>query len=199
MKPLCDCFDEIDPAFLEEVDTNTGISEWHPLYTVCLGELVETGVFDWSRPELDWSETAYDEAQYARVCAYFIERFRYDEISTLPVKQWMNSLHRRLAYELMPKYRDLYKRTEGGINPFQEKDEYHKRRQIRSDYPETLLSANADYISDGTDLEYETVTEGQIADMAMAYANNFRAIDAMLLDELEVMFVQVYTANVNGL
>lgn len=195
----CDCFPDIDPDFLEYVDTYTGKPEWHANYTVVLGSLIEDGVFSWDSEYLDWSSAAYDDAQYERVCAYFIERFRYEEISVLPVKQWMLMLRRRLVYELMPKYKWLYERVKDGVNPFQDSDEYHKRREIRSDYPETLLSANADYASDGQDLEYETVKEGNISDMAESYNSRYKDVDNLLLDELECMFIQVYTANVNGL
>lgn len=199
MSNNCNCFTEIDPEFLKELDTETGKPEWHALYTVRLGALIEDGVFDWTRPELDWSAAAYDEAQYARVCAYFIERYRYDEISILPVKEWMLSLKRRLVYELMPKYKWLYMRVADGVNPFQESDEYHKRRQITSDYPETLLSANADYASDGTDLEYETIKESRLAKMVTDYADYYKDVDNLLLDELETLFISLYSANVNGL
>ena len=182
-----------------DLDTWTGENETHALYTIKLVELVQTGVFDWSREELNWSTAAYDEEQYDRVCSYFIERYRYEEISLLPVKEWMLSLKRRLIYELMPKYRPLYERLKDGLNPFQESDEYHKKRSITSDYPETILSANADYVSDGVDIEYETIREGNIAEMAVNYRNMYRDVDNMLLDELEIMFIQIYTANVNGL
>lgn len=184
---------------LLDLDTYTGESETHAVYTVKLVELVQTGVFDWSREELNWSIAAYDEEQYDRVCSYFIERYRYEEIALLPVKEWMLSLKRRLIYELMPKYRPLYERLKDGLNPFQESDEYHKKRSITSDYPETILSANADYVSDGVDIEYETIREGNIAEMAVNYRDMYRDVDNMLLDELEIMFIQIYTANVNGL
>lgn len=195
----CECFTEIDPQFLEDIETETGKPEWHALYTVVLGALIEDGIFSWEKPELDWSSAAYDAKQYARVCAYFIERFKYEEISVLPVKKWFNELHRRLAYELMPKYKPLYDAAAQGVNPFQDSDEWHKRRQITSDYPETLLSANADYASDGVDLEYETIKNGNIAEHVSQFAELYRGIDTLLLDELEVLFIQVYTANVNGL
>lgn len=195
----CNCFPDIDPEFLESVDTYTGTPEWHANYTVVLGSLIEDGIFKWDNEYLDWSNVAYDEAQYERVCAYFIERFRYEEISVLPVKQWMLMLRRKLVYELMPKYKWLYERVKDGVNPFQDSDEYHKRREIRSDYPETLLSANADYASDGQDLEYETIKESHLAKMAVEYAEYYKDVDNLLLDELECMFIQVYTANVNGL
>lgn len=195
----CNCFPEIDPEWLASLDTETGTPEWHANYTVVLGSLIEDGVFKWDSEYLDWSSAAYDEEQYERVCAYFIERFRYDEISVLPVKQWMLMLRRKLVYELMPKYKWLYERVKDGVNPFQDSDEYHKRREIRSDYPETLLSANADYASDGQDLEYETMRETRLAKMAVEYAEYYKDVDNLLLDELECMFIQVYTANVNGL
>ncbi len=181
------------------VDEYTGNHEWHALYTIQLGELVDSGLFDWTSPELDWSEAAYNAEQYERVCAYFIERYRYDEISTLPVKRWMLSLKRRLVYELMPKYKPLYERVANGIDPYQESDEYHKRRLITSDYPETLLSQNADYASDGQDLEYETLKEGAVAQSTDDFKRLYKGVDNLLLDELEVMFIQMYTSNVNGL
>ena len=184
---------------LLDLDTWTGDSETHAIYTIKLIELVQTGVFDWSKPELDWSSASYDSEQYDRVCTYFVERYRYEEIALLPVKEWMLSLKRRLVYELMPKYRPLYERLKDGLNPFQESDEYHKKRSITSDYPETILSANADYVSDGVDIEYETIREGNIAEMAVNYRDMYRDVDNMLLDELEIMFIQIYTANVNGL
>ena len=186
-------------SMTDYIDNYTGYSEWHALYTIQLGELIGSGVFDWTKPELDWSSAAYSPEQYERVCAYFIERFRYDEISQLPVLQWMQGLKRRLVYELMPKYIPLYERIDEGIDPFQVEDEYHKRRDIASDYPETLLSQNADYISSGQDLEYETLKEGSISDSVNAYKTNYQAVDKMLLDDLEVMFIQLYTVNVNGL
>lgn len=195
----CNCFTEVDPRFLADLETKTGIPELHPLYTVYLQSLIDDGVFDWTKPELDWSSAAYDTGQYERVCAYFIERYRYQEIAVLPVKLWFNELHRRLVYDLMPKYRPLYEAAAQGVNPYQDIDEWHKRRQITSDYPETLLSANADYASDGVDLEYETVKNGNIAEHTAQFAELYRGVDTLLLDELEVLFIQVYTANVNGL
>lgn len=181
------------------IDEYTGNDEWHALYTVQLGELVDSGLFDWTSPELDWSEAAYSEEQYSRVCSYFIERFRYDEISILPLKQWYQQLRRRLVHELMPKYKWLYQRVDEGINPFQMSDEYHKRRDIASDYPETLLSENADYISSGNDLEYETLKETAVAQQVRDYASLYRDVDQLLLDDLELLFIQLYSSNVNGI
>lgn len=236
------CFPDIDREFLESIDTYTGIPETHPLYTVFLDELIKDGVFDWSRPELDWKAASYDDEQYERLCAYFIERFRYCEISVLPVKLWMNELHKRLVYELMPKYRieyaeaaknyslsfggderETYNATgnESG-NDSRETEDAYKGREITSEYPETLLSGNADYISDGIDKEdrrtinntgdyskeneseysrykIKTLSTLDVLNVVPMYEEIFGQIDKHICDELEVLFIQVYTANVNGL
>lgn len=183
---------------IQEFDDFTGRYEQHDVVTITLGELIESGVFDWSNEMLDWSSAAYDDNQYSRVCAYFNERFYYREISMLPFKQWANYLHRKLVYELMPKYKPLYERISEGINPFQVSDEYYKERAIDSSYPETLLSANADYITDGRDIEHEKQVEARIPEMVVEYAESFKMTDELMLDELEVMFVSMYTVNVNG-
>lgn len=183
---------------IQEFDDFTGHYEQHDVITITLGELIETGVFDWGKDMLDWSSVAFDDEQYSRVCAYFIERFYYRELSMLPFKQWANFLHRKFVYELMPKYKPLYDRASDGINPFQDSDEYYKNRTIESAYPETLLSANADYITDGRDEEFERLKEGNLVDMVSNFADKYKAVDELLLDELEVMFTSMYTVNVNG-
>ena len=173
--------------------------EWHAVYTVYLGELVKSGVFDWKRPELDWSSAAFDEEQYQRVCAYFIDRFEWREISMLPILKWFNYLKRKFVYELMPKYKPLYERVAEGINPLSNETEYYKNRTIESAYPETLLSANADYITDGKDEEYQRIKEKGTADAMVNFAAMYKGVDELLLDELEIMFIGMYTTNVNGL
>lgn len=186
-------------SFKEFVDEYTGCPDWHAVYTVKLGELIQTGVFDWKRPELDWSEAAYDAEQYVRVCKYFERRFYYREISLEPALEWFNMLQYRLIYELMPKYKPLYQRVADGLDPLAESDEYYKRRTINSAYPETLLSGNSDYISDGTDEEWERIKEGQLVDAMNKYVVEFHAVDESLLDECEDLFTCMYTANTNGL
>ena len=98
----------------------------------------------------------------------------------------------------MPKYRPLYKRMEDGVNPLGIEDEYKKSRLINSAYPETMLSGNSDYISDGTDEEWERVLEGETVERFNAYVLEFHSIDEALLDELEDMFCCMYSANVNA-
>ena len=182
------------PAF----EDYTYQDEWHAVYTIQLGELVQSGVFDWTRPELDWSSAALDSEQYSRVCAYFIERFRYREISITPALEWFQMLKRKLVFELMPKYKPMYEVITEGINPLAKEDEYFKERKINSDYPETLLSENADYISDGYDVENERILVNTIGDGMQDYVAKYRYVDELLLDELESMFICMYTSYVNG-
>lgn len=177
----------------------TGNNRWNAIYTVTLGELIDKGVFDWSMDLLDWSEQAYNEEQYERVCQYFIERFRFREISIEPFYEWGAMLHRKLAYELMPKYINAYQALEDGFDVAQVSDKYHKRRAIGSDYPETLLSGNSDYISNGQDEESEDIERGNVVDSYINYLDKFIAVDTALLDELENMFIGIYTVSIDGM
>ena len=98
----------------------------------------------------------------------------------------------------MPKYKPMYERLAQGFAPLGIEDEYYKGRRINSAYPETLLSGNSDYISDGTDFEEEKIREGETVERYTAYIEQFKAIDTALLDELEEFFTCMYTFAVNG-
>lgn len=176
---------------------DTGVDRFNAVYTIQLGELIESGLMDWTRPELDWSEAAYSPEQYARVCDYFNARFYWREISIIPFGEWASYVKRKLVYELMPKYRPLYDRVSTGVAPFAQVDDYYKGRTIESAYPETLLSKNADYITDGKDEENERVKEGNPGDMLQSFIDKYKGVDEAMLDELESMFVCMYTLNVN--
>lgn len=182
---------------VSEYDEYTGKERFNAVYTIQLGELIEDGVFDWSKQMLDWSEAAIDETQYKRVCDYFNDRFYYREISMEPFKVWANYLRRKLVYELMPKYKPLYERITEGVNPLANSNEYYKNRTIESAYPETLLSENADYITDGKDEEFQRIKEGDYVESTAKFAEMYKGIDEMMLDELEPLFISLYTANVN--
>lgn len=183
----------------DSVNEWVGDSRWNAVYTVALGELIEKGVFDWQMELLDWSKAAYSPEQYERVCSYFIERFRFREISIEPFYEWATMLHRKLVFELMPKYRNLYKYLDADFDPAQVSDKYRKRRTIGSDYPETMLSGNSDYVSNGQDDESEEVERGSLQDAYNAYVTGYKAIDEHLLDELESMFIGLYTASIDGM
>ena len=183
----------------DAVNEWTGRDKWDAVYTVTLGELIDKGIFDWSLDVLNWSSAAYSTEQYSRVCNYFIERFRFREISIEPFYEWATMLHRKLVYELMPKYKNLYQYLDDDFDPAQVSDKYHKRRTVGSDYPETLLSANADYISNGQDEESEDIERGNLQEAYNSYVTEYQAIDTHLLDELESMFIGLYTASIDGM
>lgn len=172
-------------------------NEWYAVYTIQLGELIESGLFDWSKEVLDWSQEAYSTDQYARVCEYFKQRFYWREISIIPFLEWAQILKRKLVFEIMPKFKPLYERIEEGINPFSSENEYYKSRAIDSAYPETLLSGNADYITEGRDEEFERVKEGALVSSYNEYVEQFKPVDEALLDELESMFISMYSLNMN--
>ena len=190
------CFDDVTIDVDEWLDY-TGKSIWNAVYTIQLGELIESGVFDWKKDILDWSSASFDDDQYTRVCAYFIERYYYREISVEPFLQWANILKRKLVYELMPKYKPLYERLQDGVNPLADSNEYYKNRTIQSAYPETLLSENADYITDGRDEEFQRIKEGNLADSMENFALKYKGVDQLILDELESLFISMYTTHVN--
>lgn len=102
----------------------------------------------------------------------------------------------------MPKYRPLYAQLENGeFDPLQNGGKYGKRRDINSEFPETLLSGTDEaYASSGVDSEYEEIgRDGSLAENAAIYAEQFRAVDVMILDELESLFSCLYSTNANGL
>lgn len=187
-----------DNDYIDYLHDYTGHDQWNAVYTVQLGELYEKGVFSWDMPLLNWHDAAYDDEQYERVCRYFVERFYYREISIEPFEEWARILHRKIVFEIMPKYKVLYDRILEGVNPLAVENEYYKDRTIDSAYPETLLSANADYITEGKDEEYQRIKEGDLVEQLDKYAQRYKGIDELMLDELETLFIGLYTMNVNA-
>lgn len=181
----------------EDFEEFTGRDQWNAVYTIQIGELIDVGLFDWSSDMLDWSSYAYDAETFERVCRYFNERFYYREISIVPFEEWAKYLHSRICFELCPKYNPLYKRAAEGFDPLAGENEYYKNRTIQSAYPETLLSDNADYITDGRDEEFQRIKEKDFAEQSAKYYAEYKAIDAAFLDELESLFICMYTTNVN--
>lgn len=176
----------------------TGQDENHSVLSIDLSELMRSGAFDWKRPELDWSEAAYSPEQYERFCSYFEQRFMFREISIVPPLQWFVALRRMLVYELMPKYKPLYAQMENGISPLGG-NEYYKERHVSSAYPETLLSGNSDYISSGEDREFERIKIDNVGQALQDYQDKFQSVDSAMADELEILFISMYTSYANVL
>ena len=189
--------DVLDPQTFKH---ETGIPDYHSCQTIELGELIEGEIFTWAR--IDWINAAYSEEQYTRLCEAFEQRFWLREIGITPVGAWMKRLRYKLVYELMPKYKPLYAQLEENeYDPLQKGGKYGKRRDITSEFPETLLNgAEETYASSGVDSEYEEVgREGSITENVALYNEQFKAIDVMILDELEKLFTCLYSTNTNGL
>lgn len=182
----------------EDVLNWTGRDSWNAIYTITIDELIDHGVFDWTNPLLDWSDSAYNKEQYERCCNYFIDRFRFREISIEPFYEWANCLHQKLVYELMPKFRMMYKIVDDDFDIMQIGSSYNKGRDINSNYPETLLSGNSDYITNGRDFENENVQHGNALEIYLNYVEKFKTIDTLLLDSLETMFISLYTVSIDG-
>lgn len=185
------------PSRKDEFESYTGFPRRKAVFTITLAELMDAGVFDWSKDYLDWSSAAYDAEQYERVCAYFVERFKYREISMKPFQPWAQRLHMKLVFELMPKYKSLYKAVENGLDPIAQDDEVYKERKMRSDFPQTQLGGNQDYATSGDDTEYERLHYKDPIAVLQDFSASYHAVDEMLLDELECMFIGIYNANSN--
>lgn len=170
--------------------------EWHDVATVTLGELIEGGWFNWDNGLFNWSNYAYSPEQYARVCEAFKQRFYFREISMLPPKRWAMKLMYEIKYNISPVCNELYKLTESSPL-YLKRDSYGKRRKITSDYPETLLSGNADYISAGHDEEYEDLVIEDVLNTALTIAEKWQSIDDIFLNRCSKMFSDLVASVIN--
>lgn len=170
--------------------TGDSLDRYDPV-TVTLGEWYEMGFFhpytmdDGGAvvPDPDWVWDYFTPEQYKRVCDKFLNHYYYREAGVFPPFRW-KLVYVRTFNEIMPKYKPLYERVEGGFNPLQESDEYTKSRDIFSDFPATMLTGNSDYASTGNDREQEIVREGNIAKAISRYASEYKDIDIMLIEEV---------------
>lgn len=193
-------FHDIDPYEAGEYDR-----DYHSVVTIQLVELLDMNWVKWYLKDddgnksinEDWAWDYYSEEQYYRLCDKFNDRFMWDEISLLPPLRWKQQLIRKLN-EIMPKYKPLYKMLEEGADPMQTGLKYGKSRSIFSEFPETLLNGNSDYVSNGTDREYEDVTQGDWIEKVDDIQKRYNDVDVMILNELECMFSGLYTVSANG-
>lgn len=170
--------------------------EWYSAVTISLGELYESGWYDPS--DESWKWDYYSEEQYTRVCNKIVNRYYYREIGIIPPGAWKVA-YLRVLNEIMPKYKRLYSLLDTDPDIMQVTDEYEKSRNIFSDFPATQLSGNADYTSTGTDIERERVTQGDFAQRYDDYANTFRDVDVLILDDIDFLFTSLITVNTNCL
>ena len=178
-------------------DMTGGASDWHAIYTIQLGELVESGYIDFNSHACDFD--AYDTTQRKRLYSKLYARYKYYEIGIVPPLRWQEAMIAKLN-EIMPKYKPLYKALEDGYNPLQDMSERHRERGVDSTYPQTMLNGrNQDYASTGNELMWETIRDGSIIDTADKLNKRYNDVDVMILNELDFLFMGLTTANINGL
>lgn len=162
--------------------------EYHGAFTITLMQLLDDSGFA-EYFAFKWAEfDAYDEEQRARLLKKFHARFDYREIGMLPVRRWCERLFGKLD-EIMPKYKPLYQAISDGVTTLTAGDEWHKRRDAYSSFPQTrFASDNQDYATSGTDLEYETVRDYGLLDVGERI-EAYNDVDTMILNELELLFM----------
>ena len=176
-------------------DIPESVPEFHSVISITWGELEQGGFFNWDSEQWHWDY--YNEEQRQRMQKKFSNRYYWREIGITPPLHWKTEFLRKLN-EIMPKYKPLYEKLEKG-SIFQAADQYGKSRDVFSDFPQTQLGDNQDYASNGTDKEYENVTEAGYMETAKAIKNGeYDDIDVMILDEMSTMFSSLLTVSMNG-
>lgn len=173
--------------------------DYHAVTTITLGELLVPGGIDWASPQWSWRDDAYDDTQYARCCEKIENRYYDRELGVMPPGRWRRHLLRLIA-EIMPVLKPLYELANGNPGIFMtDADTWHKTRTVFSDFPATQLAAGQDYASNATDMEYETVTNGNYMDKVKAIRQgDYVDIDVLLLEHLEECFSPLWTVNINN-
>lgn len=167
---------------------------WRSVMSMPLGEMIETGLIDFSKPE--WDFDYFDREQRDRLYQKLTRRYYFRDIGVLPPARWRMRLIGSLN-ELMDKYKWAYQALKDGIDPLQASNRYRRYVNIDSDFPQTLLSKNQDYASYGTDFEEEETIQNDFLDFLLRL-RRAKGVDEALLDELEPLFSSLITVNING-
>lgn len=182
---------------MEYIDGCESFDEFYAVVSISLGELVEGGFI--TLPSKEWDFPKYDRKQHNRLCKKIIDHYYYREIGVLPAGRWKLAFLRKLN-EIMPKYIPLYEQLAQGVNIMQTADDYGKRREILSEFPQTMLSGeNQDYASSGHDTEYEDIHTGDWIERAKQIELQYNDVDVMIINDLESLFSQLFTVSMNGI
>lgn len=175
------------------------VPDYHAVTTITLGELLVPGGIDWTSPQWSWRDDAYDDTQYSRCCAKIENRYYDRELGVMPPGRWRRHLLRLIA-EIMPVLKPLYELAAGNPGIFMtDADTWHKTRTVFSDFPATQLVTGQDYASNATDMEYETVTNGNYMDKVKAIRQgDYVDIDVLLLEHINACFSPLWTVNINN-
>ena len=117
----------------------------------------------------------------------------------MPPGRWRRHLLRLIA-EIMPVLKPLYELAAGNPGIFMtDTDAWHKTRTVFSDFPATQLQSGQDYASNATDMEYETVTNGNYMDKVKAIRQgDYVDIDVLLLEHINTCFSPLWTVGINN-
>lgn len=175
------------------------VPDYHAVTTITLGELLVPGGIDWTSPQWSWRDDAYDDTQYSRCCAKIENRYYDRELGVMPPGRWRRHLLRLIA-EIMPVLKPLYELADGNPGIFMsDADTWHKARTVFSDFPATQLVTGQDYASNATDMEYETVTNGNYMDKVKAIRQgDYVDIDVLLLEHINTCFSPLWTVAINN-
>lgn len=175
------------------------VPDYHAVTTITLGELLVPGGIDWTSPQWSWRDDAYDDTQYSRCCAKIENRYYDRELGVMPPGRWRRHLLRLIA-EIMPVLKPLYELADGNPGIFMsDADTWHKARIVFSDFPATQLVTGQDYASNATDMEYETVTNGNYMDKVKAIRQgDYVDIDVLLLEHINACFSPLWTVAINN-
>ena len=175
------------------------VDDYHAVTTITLGELLVPGGIDWTSPQWSWRDDAYDDTQYSRCCTKIENRYYDRELGVMPPGRWRRHLLRLIA-EIMPVLKPLYELAAGNPGIFMsDADTWHKTRTIFSDFPATQLVTGQDYASNATDMEYETVTNGNYMDKVKAIRQgDYVDIDVLLLEHINACFSPLWTVSINN-
>ena len=168
--------------------------EFHDVVTLALGELWRDGWFNLTDPS--WDFPKYSDEQHKRLCDKILNHYYMRNIGVLPLAAWKREFLRKLN-EIMPKYIILYRKIDKSPDNFNATDEYYKSRNVFSDFPQTQLSGNEDYASNGTDHQYERIHEGTILDLSERL-RMYDDVDLQVIGELEPLFSCLLTLNMNA-
>lgn len=163
-----------------------GPDDYYDAITITVGELVADDIIN-----LEWFDfDCFDQAQRARLWSKFMGRFEWREIGIIPVGRWMARVLAKLN-EIMPKYKPLYQALADGITPMTAVDEWHKSRDVFSQFPQTALGgSDVDYATSGNDREYETVRDYGMLDVGERISE-YNDVDVLILNELEPLFCSI--------
>lgn len=172
--------------------------EFHSNESIKFGLLVSEGLITLGKDPWTWEP--YSEEQQERIIEQMERKFFDYEINA-PAHVWKLNFIQALT-ETQAKYNPLYKAVEEGFNPIYSYDEWEKRRNIDSDFPQTRIpnTKNNDYASAGSDMERETIRIADPVANIKNLAENYQAVDTLFLEEIAAKcFTCVIVSHVNAL